>query len=122
MIAKTIMIVDQSRAVRTLVSIALNAAGYLVLEAENGKKALERLAMEKAHMIISDVNMPMMDGIAFVTQLKTLPSYRFVPVLMLITQGDLEKCERARLAGAHAWVVKPFQETQILAIVRKLTM
>jgi two-component system chemotaxis response regulator CheY len=122
MTAKTIMVVDDSSSIRTLVSMALKAAGYAVMEAENGKVALDKLATSTAHLIISDVNMPVMDGIAFVTQLKTLPAYRFVPVLMLTTESEADKREEGKRAGARAWVVKPFREDQILATVKKLIM
>ncbi|HEX8961719.1 MAG TPA: response regulator, partial [Rhodocyclaceae bacterium] len=107
--AKSIMIVDDSASLRQVVSIALKGAGYEVLEACDGKDALAKLDGRKLHLIISDVNMPNMDGIAFVKAAKQLPAYKFTPIIMLTTEaGDGKKAE-GQAAGAKAWVVKPFQ-------------
>ena len=120
--AKTIMIVDDSASLRQVVGIALKGAGYDVIEACDGKDALAKLDGKKIHLIISDVNMPNMDGISFVKAAKQLPAYKFTPVIMLTTEaGDAKKAE-GQTAGAKAWVVKPFQPAQMLAAVTKLIL
>ncbi|MGE5467615.1 MAG: response regulator [Ignavibacteria bacterium] len=120
--AKNIMIVDDSASLRQVVSIALKGAGYEVTEACDGKDALAKLDGRKLHLIISDVNMPNMDGIAFVKAAKQLPAYKFTPVIMLTTEaGDGKKAE-GQAAGAKAWVVKPFQPAQMLTAVSKLVL
>ena len=120
--AKTIMIVDDSATLRQVVGIALKGAGYDVLEACDGKDALSRLDGRKIHLIICDVNMPNMDGISFVKQMKTLPSYKFTPVIMLTTEAGEDKKREGQAAGARAWVVKPFQPPQMLDAVSKLVL
>jgi len=120
--AKTILIVDDSISLRQVVSIALKGAGYDVIDAVDGKDALTKLDGRKIHLIISDVNMPNMDGISFVKAAKQLPAYKFTPVIMLTTEaGDGKKAE-GQAAGAKAWVVKPFQPAQMLAAVAKLIL
>lgn len=120
--AKNIMIVDDSASLRQVVSIALKSAGYDVVEACDGKDALTKLDGRKIHLIISDVNMPNMDGITFVKAAKQLPAYRFTPVIMLTTEaGDAIK-QQGQAAGAKAWVVKPFQPAQMLVAVSKLIL
>jgi len=120
--AKTIMIVDDSASLRQVVSIALKGAGYDVIQACDGKDALSKLDGKKIHLIISDVNMPNMDGISFVKAAKQLAAYKFTPVIMLTTEaGDAKKAE-GQAAGAKAWVVKPFQPAQMLAAVTKLIL
>ena len=120
--SKTIMIVDDSASMRQVVAIALKSAGYEVLEACDGKDALAKLDGRKLHLIISDVNMPNMDGIAFVTAAKQLPAYKFTPVIMLTTEAGDAKKQAGQQAGAKAWVVKPFQPVQMLAAVSKLVL
>jgi two-component system, chemotaxis family, chemotaxis protein CheY len=120
--AKTIMVVDDSPSLRQVVAIALKSAGFDIVEAKDGKDALSKLDGSKIHLVISDVNMPNMDGIAFVREMKKLPAYRFTPVIMLTTESQEEKKREGQAAGAKAWVVKPFQPTQMLAAVSKLIM
>jgi len=120
--AKTVMIVDDSASLRQVVSIALKGAGYEVVEACDGKDALGKLNGKKLHLIISDVNMPNMDGIAFLKAAKQLPEYKFTPVIMLTTEAAADKKAEGQAAGAKAWVVKPFQPAQMLAAVAKLVM
>ncbi len=123
--AKTIMIVDDSASLRSVVNIALSRAGYEVLEASDGQDALKKLSTlgaRKVHLIISDVNMPVMGGIEFVTQLKQTPAFKFTPVIMLTTEGQEAAKEKGRAAGAKAWVMKPFNPTQMLAAVSKLIL
>ena len=120
--AKTIMIVDDSASIRQVVGIALRAAGYDVLEGCDGKDALARLTGQKVHLIISDVNMPNMDGISFVKAVKQNPTYKFTPIIMLTTESQEEKKLAGKEAGAKAWIVKPFQPAQLLAAVSKLVL
>jgi two-component system chemotaxis response regulator CheY len=120
--AKTIMVVDDSISIRQVVGIALKQAGYEVLEAGDGKDALAKLTGQKVNLIISDVNMPNMDGISFVRELKTRPAYKFTPVLMLTTESQEDKKEQGKAAGARAWMVKPFKPEALLAAVQKLTL
>ena len=100
--AKTILIVDDSASLRQVVAIALKGGGYDVLEACDGKDALTKLDGRKIHLIVSDVNMPNMDGIAFLTAVKAHPNYRFTPVVMLTTEGADAKKNAGRAAGANA--------------------
>lgn len=120
--AKTVMVVDDSASLRQVVSIALRGAGYDVIEGCDGKDALSKLTGQKVHLIISDVNMPNMDGISFVRELKKNPLYKFTPVIMLTTESQESKKKEGQEAGARAWVVKPFQPAQMLAAVSKLIM
>lgn len=118
--SKTILIVDDSVSLRQVVGIALKGAGYEVIEACDGKDALSKLTGQKINLVISDVNMPNMDGITFVQLLKKHPAYRFTPVIMLTTEAGDAKKQAGQAAGAKAWVVKPFQPAQMLAAVAKL--
>ena len=120
--SKTILIVDDSASLRQVVSIALKGAGYDVLEACDGKDALTKLDGKKIHLIISDVNMPNMDGITMVKAIKQLPAYKFTPVIMLTTEAGESKKAEGQAVGAKAWVVKPFQPAQMLAAVSKLIL
>ena len=120
--AKNIMIVDDSVSLRQVVSIALKGAGYDVVEACDGKDALTKLDGRKLHLIISDVNMPIMDGITFVKAAKQLPAYKFTPVIMLTTEAGESRKQEGQAAGAKAWVVKPFQPAQMLTAVSKLVL
>jgi len=116
------MIVDDSASLRQVVSIALRGAGYQVLEACDGKDALAKLTGQKVHLIISDVNMPNMDGISFVRTLKQSPLYKFTPVIMLTTESQEAKKQQGQAAGAKAWVVKPFKPDQMLNAVQRLVL
>jgi two-component system, chemotaxis family, chemotaxis protein CheY len=118
--SKTILVVDDSASLRQVVNIALSGAGYKVIEACDGKDALGKLNGDKINLVISDVNMPNMDGITFVKELKKLPNYKFTPVIMLTTESQEGKKAEGQAAGAKAWVVKPFQPAQMLAAVSKL--
>ncbi len=120
--AKNIMIVDDSASMRQVVGIALKGAGYAVLEGRDGKDALTKLTGQKVHLIISDVNMPNMDGISFVKAVKQLPAYRFTPIIMLTTESEESKKREGQAAGAKAWVVKPFQPEHLLMAVQKLCL
>ena len=119
---KLIMVVDDSASMRRVVSIALKGAGYDVIEGCDGRDALAKLTGQKVHMIISDVNMPVMDGIAFLKAVKQMPAYKFTPVIMLTTESAEEKKREGQAAGARAWVVKPFQPEQLVNAVQRLCL
>lgn len=116
------MIVDDSMSVRHVVGLTLRGAGYTVIEAVNGKDALSKLGGDKLHLIISDVNMPEMNGIEFVKAVKASPAHRFTPVIMLTTESGEEKKLEGKAAGVKAWVVKPFKPEVLLSAVQKLIL
>ena len=118
--SKTIMVVDDSGSFRTVVKLALQKAGYTVMEAGDGKDALAKLAGAKVNLIVCDVNMPNMDGLTFLKTLKTLPAHKFVPVIMLTTESQEAKKAEGKAAGARAWITKPFQPSQLVEAVNKL--
>ena len=117
---KTVMIVDDSASLRMVVGIALRDAGYETLEACDGVDALSKLTGQKVHLVISDVNMPKMDGISLVKEIKKKPAYKFTPIIMLTTEGQEEKKQQGQAAGAKAWITKPFRPEQMLNAVAKL--
>ncbi len=119
---KTIMVVDDSASMRQVVGIALKGAGYEVIEGKDGKDAIAKLTGQKVHLIISDVNMPVMDGITFLKQVKQMPNYKFTPIIMLTTESEEAKKREGQAAGARAWVVKPFKQEQLLTAVQKLCL
>lgn len=120
--AKTILIVDDSASLRQVVKISLVEAGYDVIEAGNGQEGLQKLDGRKIHLIVSDVNMPVMDGITFLKNVKQHASYKFTPVIMLTTETSDEKKKSGQEAGAKAWVVKPFQPPILLSAISKLIL
>ena len=119
---KTILVVDDSASVRQVVGLTLRGAGYTVIEAADGEAALEHLTGQRVHLILSDVNMPRLDGIGFLKAVKQLPAYRYTPVVMLTTESQEERKREGQMAGAKAWIVKPFQPAQLLGAVAKLVM
>jgi len=121
-VAKTIMVVDDSASLRQVVGIALKGAGYDVVEGCDGRDALTKLDGRKVHLIISDVNMPNMDGITFVRAVKQMANYKFTPIIMLTTESQEGKKQEGQAAGAKAWVVKPFKPEQMLNAVAKLCL
>ncbi|MDY0975967.1 response regulator [Massilia sp. CFBP9012] len=120
--AKTVMIVDDSISIRQVVGLTLRGAGYDVVEGSNGKDALAKLGKQKVHLVVSDVNMPEMNGIEFVKAVKAQPEYRFLPIIMLTTESGDEKKREGQAAGARAWVVKPFKPEVLLNAVQKLIL
>ncbi len=118
--AQTILVVDDSSSLRQVLRIALTGAGYSVLEADDGNTAVKLLDGRKINLVVSDVNMPGMNGIDFVTKLKTVPAYRFTPVIMLTTESGDDMKKRGQAAGAKAWVTKPFRAETLVAAVQKL--
>jgi two-component system chemotaxis response regulator CheY len=119
---KLIMVVDDSASLRQVVAMTLKGAGYDVVEASDGKDALGKLSGQRVHLIVSDVNMPNMDGITMVKAIKQRPDYKFTPIMMLTTESDKEKMMQGKAAGAKAWLVKPFQPPTLLDAVSKLVL
>jgi two-component system chemotaxis response regulator CheY len=120
--AKTIMIIDDSATLRQVISVTLRKAGYETMEASDGAQALAQLTGQKVHLIICDVNMPNMDGISFLKELKQQSSYKFTPVIMLTTESQEARKMEGKAAGARAWIVKPFKPEQMLSAVQKLIL
>lgn len=116
---KTIMTVDDSSSVRQMVSFTLKDAGYSVVEAADGKDALQKL-QGQVDMIITDLNMPNMDGIELIKNVRATSGYKFIPIVMLTTESQNEKKQEGKKAGASGWIVKPFKPPQILSVVQKL--
>lgn len=117
--SKTIMTVDDSSSVRQMVNFTLKNAGYRVVEASDGKDALGKLNGE-VHMVITDLNMPRMDGIELIRRIKANSSYKFIPIIMLTTESQSEKKMAGKAAGATGWIVKPFKPEQLLAVIKKV--
>ncbi len=118
--SKTIMTVDDATTMRNLIAFTLKPTGHAVVEASDGVAALGVLKTRKVDLIITDINMPNMNGIEFTRQVRTLPAYRTVPIILLTTESDPEKKNQGRAAGATGWIVKPFKPDQLLAVVAKV--
>ncbi|TVM18421.1 response regulator [Oceanidesulfovibrio indonesiensis] len=116
---KTIMTVDDSASVRQMVSFTLKNAGFNVIEAQDGKDALNKLK-GPVDMIITDLNMPNMDGITLIKNVRAQAQYKFIPVIMLTTESQAGKKQEGKSAGATGWIVKPFKPDQLLAVVNKV--
>lgn len=116
----TILAVDDSNSMRQMVSFTLKQAGHEVTEAADGEEALALAKNNSYNLVISDVNMPKMDGIALIKALRTLPSYKFTPLLMLTTESGSDKKQEGKAAGATGWIVKPFNPDQLLATVKRV--
>ncbi len=117
---KKIITVDDSTSVRQMVSFTLKDAGYEVLEAVDGKDALSKLSGGSVHMVITDLNMPNLDGIGLIRELRANPNYKFTPIVMLTTESQDSKKQEGKAAGATGWIVKPFKPEQLLAVVKKV--
>lgn len=119
---KTVLSVDDSASMRQMVKLALSGAGYGVVEACDGRDGLTKAQAQAGgiHMVLTDLNMPNMDGLSLIRELRKLPAYKGVPIVFLTTESDEAKKAEARAAGATAWIVKPFQESQLLGVVKKV--
>jgi two-component system chemotaxis response regulator CheY len=117
---KSIITVDDSSTMRRMVSFTLKSAGYDVLEANDGAEAIKLLRTRPVDMVISDINMPNMDGISLTRELRTIPHYYRTPIILLTTESDPGKKNEGRAAGATGWIVKPFNQEQLLAVVNKV--
>ena len=117
---KKILTVDDSSSVRQMVNFTLTKAGYEVVEAVDGKDGLDKAGRDKFDLIITDLNMPNMDGIEMMTGIRKLSGYGFTPILMLTTESQTEKKDAGRKAVATGWIVKPFNSDQLVSVLRKL--
>ena len=117
---KQILTVDDSASIRQMVSFTLTKGGYAVTEAVDGRDGLDRCGRQKFDLVITDLNMPNMDGTQMIAAIRTLPGYGFTPILMLTTESQAEKKDAGRKAGATGWIVKPFNAEQLIAVVQKL--
>ncbi len=115
-----ILAVDDSASMRGMVAFTLRGAGHEVTEAENGQLALEVARNSSFELVLADVNMPVMDGIAMVRELRALDAYKGVPILMLTTESHTERKMEGKAAGATGWLVKPFDPEQLLATVKRV--
>jgi two-component system chemotaxis response regulator CheY len=119
-VTKTVLTVDDSRTMRDMLLMALEDAGYRVIQAVDGIDGLEVLAANGADIIITDINMPRMDGFGVIEGVRADPNHRHTPVLVLTTESDAEKKARARAAGATGWIVKPFDPVKLVDAVRRV--
>lgn len=117
---KTIMTVDDSASVRQMVSYTLREAGYDVVEACDGVDALEKIDSKVFNLVLTDLNMPRMDGISLIKQLRANQKNKFTPILMLTTESQNEKKQEGKNAGATGWIVKPFKPEQLITVVKKV--
>lgn len=115
-----ILTVDDSASMRQMVSFTLKAAGHEVMEAPDGMAALSLAKTKQVDLVLTDVNMPKMDGISLIRELRKLPNYRFTPILTLTTESSGDKKTEGKQAGATGWIVKPFSPDQLLATIKKV--
>lgn len=118
--AKTILAVDDSASIRQMVSFVLRGAGYEVVEAVDGQDALDKAANHNVSLVLTDINMPRVDGLALVKSLRGLPRYRTAPILMLTTESSDGMKAQGRAAGATGWLVKPFDPKRLLEVIKKV--
>ena len=119
-VAKTVLTVDDSRTMRDMLRLALSEAGYRVVQAVDGVHGLEVLQGETPDVIVTDINMPRMDGFGFIEGVRRSRSHRATPILVLTTESDAEKKNRARQAGATGWIVKPFNAAKLVDALRRV--
>jgi two-component system chemotaxis response regulator CheY len=118
--SKTILTADDSASMREVVCLTLRNAGYAVIEAVDGRDALTKIIASAPHMLITDLNMPNMDGIELIRQVRALPSCKYMPIIMLTTESQDAKKQAGRAAGASGWIVKPFRSEQLVLVAKKL--
>ena len=117
--SKTILTVDDSRSIREAVRFALEPLGYNIIEAEDGLEGLDQLKSETVDLVITDLNMPNLDGLEFIEKVRESGDYTGLPLVMLTTEGQADKMRRGKQAGASGWIVKPFNELQLELTVKK---
>jgi len=118
--SKTIMTVDDSSSIRQMVSFTLKKEGYEVIQAVDGNDALEKLKTAQVNMVITDLNMPNLDGISLIKKVRAIPAYKFIPIIMLTTDSQDSKKGEGKAAGATGWIVKPFKPEQLITVVKKV--
>ena len=118
---KTALVVDDSPTMRQMVALTLTNAGFKVVEAEHGKDAINKVAAgSKMDIVVTDLNMPEMDGISLIKELRKMAAFKFTPILMLTTESAIEKKQAGKEAGATGWIVKPFNPEVMLKIIAKV--
>lgn len=118
--SKTILSVDDSASIRQMVKLTLSGAGYEVIQACDGAEGLAKARQSTVDLVVTDLNMPVMNGLGLIRELRKLPAYAGVPILFLTTESDAAMKQEAKAAGATGWVTKPFQQEQLVAVVRKV--
>ncbi|MDF2981518.1 MAG: two-component system response regulator [Devosia sp.] len=119
--SKTILTIDDSASIRQMVAMTLKSGGLTVLEAGNGLEGYNKATTETVHAVVTDLNMPVMNGLEFLKKFRQHPAGKGIPVILLTTESDEELKRQAREAGATGWIVKPFKQDQLLAVIRKVT-
>jgi two-component system chemotaxis response regulator CheY len=119
-VTHTALIVDDSSSIRAMLAFTLQEAGFAVLQADDGRNATKLLDGRRIDLVITDLNMPNMDGFALIRHIRALSGYRFVPILMLTTVSNEERKAEGKKTGATAWLVKPFDPEQLMAVVAKV--
>jgi two-component system chemotaxis response regulator CheY len=117
---KTILAVDDSGSLRKMVAFSLEQAGYEVVQAVDGQDALHKAKVKTVDLVLTDHNMPVMDGLTLIKKLRELGSYQSVPILMLTTESSVEMKNEGKAAGANGWIVKPFHPEQLVSVVQKV--
>ena len=117
---KRVLVVDDSASVRQVQKVVLSGAGYEVVEAVDGKDALAKLARQSVHLILTDLNMPNLDGVSLVRAVRRDAARRLTPVVMVTTESQDSKKQEGKAAGATGWIVKPFTPEQLVAVVKKV--
>ena len=119
---RTVLIVDDSASMRQIVRLTLENVGFTIVEGSNGQEGLDQLRTHRVQAIISDVNMPVMDGISLVRLVRGLADYRALPILLMTTASDAARKNQGRVAGASGWIVKPFSPAQLLETLDKVLL
>lgn len=119
-LSKTILIVDDSASMRQLVTLTLKNAGFNVIQAKDGKDGLNKFSRDKMDLVITDLNMPVMDGIEMIRQIRSGNSNKFAPIILLTTESQDKKKKQGKQAGATGWIVKPFKPEQLVAVAKKM--
>lgn len=117
---KVVLNVDDSASVRQMVKLTLSGAGYEVIQANDGSEGLARARDTVVDMVVTDLNMPNMNGLTLICELRKLPAYKGVPILFLTTESDEEMKKQAKAAGATGWITKPFQQDQLVAVIKRV--
>lgn len=118
--AKTVLTVDDSASIRQMVAFTLKSAGYLVIEAEDGQAGLDKAKASSVDLVLTDQNMPKLDGLALIKALRGLPQYKATPILMLTTESSDAMKAQGKASGATGWLVKPFDPQKLLEVVKKV--
>ena len=117
---KTVLAVDDSASMRQMVKLTLSGAGYQVVEASDGADGLDKARANSVDMVVTDLNMPVMNGLSMIRELRKLPAYKGIPIIFLTTESDAAVKQEAKAAGATGWITKPFQQDQLVSVAKKV--